>query len=84
MSGRGIDADAVIAAQLEYLRAGGESSPRRRKLEAKLANLLTKLERAESDMRRAFTRWEGYRELVRITERNLDALDKEQGHDAGN
>jgi hypothetical protein len=74
---QGIDADKVLEAQLEYLRSG-HASPRRRKLEAKLANLLPKLHTAESDMRRAFNRWEGYRELVRRTEKNLDALDREQ------
>ncbi len=83
MSGRGIDADAVIAAQLEYLRAGGESNPRRRKYEKKLSAAIASLSRAESDMRRAFNRWDGYRQLCQSIERKLDALDKEQNHDAG-
>jgi len=75
---KGVDADLVVAAQLEYLRAGGVASPLRRKLEAKLTNLLPKLDRAESDLRRAFNRWESYRKMVRRAERKLDALAPEE------
>jgi len=77
-SALGIDADAVLAAQLEYLRQGGVSSPRRRKLEKKLVTALPKLTTAEADMRRSFNRWDKARAEVHRLEHLLDVCAKEE------
>jgi hypothetical protein len=73
-----MNADAVIKAQLEYLQAGGVSTPRRRKLERKLSAALPALNRAEADMRRTFKRWDKARATVGRLERELERLILEQ------